>query len=311
MSTPETTATASGQETPAGKRPKLKYRTVIISDTHMGAPGCRIDELNDFIKHIKCEKLILNGDIIDTWALKRRWGKWTKKHSRFIKLVLNKVVKHDTKVIYLRGNHDDVLDRVLPLNFAGIRIISQYVHKTRHGDYLCLHGDIFDAITTNMTWLAKLGDVGYTLLLKINRWYNRYRAWRGKEYYSLSQAVKAKVKGAVSFISKFETTLVDLAKQKGYKGVICGHIHTAADKDLNGVHYLNSGDWVESLTALVEHKDGRIELITYKDFLLRQEAKAARLAAQKQLKDNASENALPPRPEEAIRSLLNGSRIHV
>jgi UDP-2,3-diacylglucosamine pyrophosphatase LpxH len=270
------------------KRAKLKYKSVIISDVHLGAPGCRIDEVNHFLKHIKCQRLILNGDIIDSWQLKRRTGYWSKKHSQFVKIVLNKVVKDNTKIIYLRGNHDDILDRFLPVSFAGVYVTDKYVHRTPQGDYLVVHGDVFDAITTHMKWLAKLGDVGYNMLLKVNRWYNAYRAWRGKPYFSLSALIKAKVKGAVSFISSFEDTLVDIASQRGYKGVICGHIHTAADKQLNGIHYLNSGDWVESLTAIVEHKDGRMEIIDYNEFLRRLEEKQLRMEAKAFLQAQAA-----------------------
>ncbi|MDX2063992.1 MAG: UDP-2,3-diacylglucosamine diphosphatase [Bacteroidia bacterium] len=267
------------------KRPKLKFRSVIVSDVHLGAPGCRIDEVNHFLKHIKCKRLILNGDIIDSWQLKRRSGYWSRKHSQFIKIVLNKVVKDDTKVIYLRGNHDDILDRFLPISFAGVFVTDKYVLRSAQGDYLVVHGDIFDAITTHLKWLAKLGDIGYNWLLKINRYYNAYRAWRGKPYYSLSARIKAKVKGAVSFISSFEETLVDIARQRNFKGVICGHIHTAADKDMNGVHYLNSGDWVESLTAIVEHTDGRFEVIEYAEFLRRLDQKAQQRALKAQLRE--------------------------
>lgn len=267
------------------KRPKLKFRSVIVSDVHLGAPGCRIEEVNHFLKHIKCKRLILNGDIIDSWQLKRRSGYWSRKHSQFIKIVLNKVVKDDTKVIYLRGNHDDILDRFLPISFAGVFVTDKYVLRSAQGDYLVVHGDIFDAITTHLKWLAKLGDIGYNWLLKINRYYNAYRAWRGKPYYSLSARIKAKVKGAVSFISSFEETLVDIARQRNFKGVICGHIHTAADKDMNGVHYLNSGDWVESLTAIVEHIDGRFEVIEYAEFLRRLDQKAQQRALKAQLRE--------------------------
>ena len=263
---------------------KLKFRTVILSDVHLGSNGCQIDAVNDFLKHVKCDKLILNGDIIDTWALKRN-GVWTKQHSRFVRLVLNKIEKQNTRVIYLRGNHDDILDRFLPMSFAGIQIVRQHVHRTPKGDYLVLHGDIFDAITTHMAWLAKLGDIGYTLLLEINKWYNKWRAWRGQDYWSLSAAVKARVKGAVSFISSFEDTLIKIAHDKGYRGVICGHIHTAADKTLNGVHYLNSGDWVESLTALVEYPDGRIEVLDYLDFKKMLAIKKAERKARKQARE--------------------------
>lgn len=272
------------------KKPRLRFKTVVLSDIHLGAPGCRIDEVNHFMKHTRCEKLILNGDIIDTWQLKGS-GTWTVKHSRFIRLVLNKIDKHGTRIIYLRGNHDDLLDRFLPMSFANIHLVREYVHRTAKGDYLVLHGDVFDAITTHMKWLAKMGDFGYNLLLKMNRYYNAYRAWRGKGYDSLSQKVKAKVKGAVSFISKFEEALVQIAKEKGYAGVICGHIHTAADKELGGIHYLNSGDWVESLTALVEHADGRWEIISYPDFLVRLSERKEQMEAKRQAKLMAQEAA--------------------
>lgn len=278
------------------KKAKLKYRTVVISDVHMGMNGCRIDEVNDFLKHVRCDKLILNGDIIDTWALKRN-GVWTKKHTRFVKLVLSKIVKRNTRVIYLRGNHDDVLERFLPMAFAGIELVENHVHRTADNQqYFVLHGDIFDSVTSKMKWLAKIGDVGYNLLLYINRWYNQYRSWRGMEYYSLSAAIKAKVKGAVNFISSFEDSLVDIAQSKGYRGVICGHIHTAADKDLGGVHYLNSGDWVESLTALVEHRDGRWEVLTYKAFLERREARTTEMLARREAKRLAKEQRAASHP---------------
>ncbi len=264
------------------KKAKLKYETIVLSDVHLGAPGCRIQEVNDFLKHTRCRTLILNGDIIDTWQLAGR-GVWTKDHTRFMRIILKKIQKQNTRVVYLRGNHDDILKQFLPLNFAGIQLAETYVHNTPQGDYLCLHGDIFDAITTHMRWLAHIGDFGYNLLLSVNRYYNQWRAWRGLPYFSLSAVVKARVKTAVSFISEFETTLVRIAKERGYRGVICGHIHTAADRMIDGVHYLNSGDWVESLTALVQDKQGNFSVIDYNQFRQLQEERTQ----QKQLKKKA------------------------
>jgi UDP-2,3-diacylglucosamine pyrophosphatase LpxH len=246
--------------------PKLKVKTLIISDVHLGTPNCKIDEVNHLLKHVHCEKLILNGDIIDGWRLKRAGG-WTKGHTRFVRLVLKKLEKRDTRIVYLRGNHDDVLTQFLPLEFGGIEIVEEHVHETPRGRYLVLHGDVFDLITTRIPVLSHVGDVGYNLLLTLNRVYNRYRAWRGKEYYSLSKAIKARVKQAVNHVSKFEDALVDLARRQGCVGMICGHIHTPADKMLGGVHYLNSGDWVESLTGIVEHFDGRFEILAFDDFV--------------------------------------------
>lgn len=245
---------------------KLHVQTVILSDVHLGTAESKVHEVNHFLRQVRCAKLILNGDIIDGWQL-RRGGNWTKAHTRFVRIVLKMLEKRDTEVIYLRGNHDDVLASFLPLDFENLRVVEEYVHETPRGNYLVLHGDIFDTVTKNFVFLAHLGDWGYRALLSLNRLYNAWRAWRGKEYWSLSKAIKARVKEAVSHISNFEEHIVQLARKRGCVGVMCGHIHTAADKMIGDVHYLNSGDWVESLTAIVEHADGRFELINYVDFL--------------------------------------------
>lgn len=244
---------------------KLDVRTVILSDIHLGTPHSKAEEVTHFLKHTRCERLILNGDIIDGWRL-RRDGQWTKAHTKFVRRVLTLVQKRDTDVVYLRGNHDDFLARLLPMQFERISLVEDYVHQTPNGPYLILHGDVFDGVVKNMVFLAHLGDMGYALLLRLNRAYNWFRRLRGKEYFSLSQAIKARVKQAVSFIGKFEDQVAALARDRGCRGVICGHIHTPADKLIDGIHYLNSGDWVESLTAIVEHHDGRFQLITFKEF---------------------------------------------
>jgi UDP-2,3-diacylglucosamine pyrophosphatase LpxH len=244
---------------------KFRAKTVIISDVHLGTADCRIREINHFLKHIRCEKLILNGDIIDGWQL-RRSGSWTKGHSRFIRIVLKMLEKRDTHIVYLRGNHDDILARFLPLQFENLEIVEQHIHEAGGRRYLVIHGDVLDAITMKMVWLSHLGDFGYQILMRINRVYNKYRSWRGLEYYSISKAIKGRVKEAVSFVSKFEEQIVELAKSHNCTGIMCGHIHTAADKMMGDIHYLNSGDWVESLTAIVEHHDGRFELITWDHF---------------------------------------------
>ena len=246
-------------------KPVLKVRSVILSDLHLGTPHSKADEANHFLKHLRCERLILNGDIIDGWRL-RRDGRWTKSHTRFIRRILTLVQKKDTDVIYLRGNHDDFIGRLVPMQFERISLVEDYVLTTPRGRYLVLHGDVFDGVVKNMVILAHLGDIGYSLLLRINRFYNWFRRLRGKEYFSLSQAIKARVKQAVSFVGKFEDQLSALAKERGCQGVICGHIHTPADKMIGEIHYLNSGDWVESLTAILEHLDGRLELVDFKQF---------------------------------------------
>lgn len=251
------------------KRPQVSCRTVILSDIHLGTPDSKANEVVRFLKHVKCEKLILNGDIIDGWAL-RRGGKWTSRHSRVIRKFIKMAEKDGVDVIYTRGNHDDILERFLPLEFGRIKMVKEHVHVAASGKrYLVLHGDGFDSVSTNHQWLALAGAVGYDLLLKLNRMYNKWRAWRGKEYFSFSKAVKAKVKSAVSFVDRYEELLQNLAAQRKCDGIICGHIHTPEDKQVGDVHYLNSGDWVESLTAIVEHHDGRMELVHHQDFLSR------------------------------------------
>lgn len=245
---------------------KLHVRTVILSDVHLGTPESKVEEVNHFLRQTRCAKLILNGDIIDAWQL-RRGGHWTNAHTRFVRIVLKKLEKRSTEVIYVRGNHDDILESFLPLDFAGLRVVEDHVHEGPAGRYLVLHGDVFDTVTKNFVFLAHLGDWGYQALLRINRLYNAWRAWRGKEYWSLSRAIKARVKEAVSHVSRFEEHIARLAAERKCIGVMCGHIHTPADKRIGDIHYLNSGDWVESMTAVVEHLDGRYELLNYQDFV--------------------------------------------
>ncbi len=200
-----------------------------------------------------------------------------------MRLVLKHMEKRNTEVIYLRGNHDDLLARVLPIRLHNLHIREDYVLDAEAGRYLVVHGDVFDVVTRRHRYLAVLGSIGYQWLLQVNRFYNRYRAWRGRGYYSLSRAIKARVKDAVSFIGNYESQLQALAGDRGCVGVICGHIHTPADKRIGDVHYLNSGDWVESLTALVEHLDGRLEVLAYAEFRRRLQA--------------AIEARRPPRPD--------------
>lgn len=262
---------------------KLHVRTVILSDVHLGTAASKAREVNHFLRQTRCARLILNGDIIDGWQL-RRGGSWSKSHTRFVRIVLKKLEKRNTEVVYLRGNHDDILASFLPLAFENLLIAEDHVLDTPRGPYLILHGDIFDTVTKNFVFLSRLGDWGYQVLLGINRAYNAWRAWRGLEYWSLSRAIKARVKEAVNHISNFEEHIARLARQRGCVGVICGHIHTPADKWIEGIHYLNSGDWVESLTAIVEHWDGRLELVDFARFLrahpLEDEASAAEVLAE-------------------------------
>lgn len=241
------------------------YSTIVLSDIHLGTAGSKAKEVANFLKMHSCDKLILNGDIIDGWQLKK-YGIWKKKHTKFIRAVMRMIDEYGTQVVYTRGNHDDFLDSFIPLAIGkNFTLQRDYVHMSHGRRFLVTHGDIFDSVTTNLKWLSKLGDIGYTLLLGINKWYNVYRKWRNLPYYSLSAVIKAKVKSAVSYISNYETQLVDLAKARNCDGVICGHIHQAAIKYYGNVLYLNSGDWVESLSALVEDENGEWSLIYYNE----------------------------------------------
>jgi len=242
------------------------YKTIVISDVHLGTNGAKAKELLRFLKYHTCDRLILNGDIIDGWQLKRA-GKWKKKHTRLLSLMLKRVYKEDMVVVYTRGNHDDFLDQIIPFELGNFSIVKDFSFESFGKRYYVVHGDVFDVVTTKMKFLALMGDWGYTLLLRLNAWYNARRVRKGLPYDSLSQRIKAKVKTAVSFISTFEHDLAMLAKHKGYDAVICGHIHQACMRDIDGITYLNSGDWVESLTALAEDHAGKWHILRYDDFL--------------------------------------------
>ncbi|MCU0416548.1 MAG: UDP-2,3-diacylglucosamine diphosphatase [Cytophagaceae bacterium] len=244
---------------------KTHYRTIVLSDIHLGTSGSKAREVTSFLKDHTCDTLILNGDIIDGWQL-QKYGKWKKAHTKFFKRVIKMAEQQKTNVIYLRGNHDDFLDQVLPMKWGNVSVIRDMIYEDAQGRrMLVLHGDVFDTITTNLKWIAQLGDIGYTFLLWLNKHYNNYRKKRGLPYYSLSQAVKHKVKGAVSYISKYEEQLAELAKAKKCQGVICGHIHQPAIKQYGEILYLNSGDWVESLTGLIETTSGEWKLVYFNE----------------------------------------------
>ena len=244
---------------------KTYYRTIVLSDIHLGIQNSRAREAVKFLRHHSCKKLILNGDIIDGWQLGKS-GKWKKKHTDFFKLIMKWLSSSDTEVIYIRGNHDDFLDEVLPLQLGNFSILRHHIHLSGNKKYFVVHGDIFDSVTTKLRWVAKLGDVGYTLLLWLNRHYNTYRRKRSLPYYSLSQVIKHKVKQAISFISDYEKELCEVAKNEKCDGVICGHIHHPDNKMINNIHYLNSGDWVETLSALVETTNGEWQIIYFSDW---------------------------------------------
>ena len=244
----------------------MRYKTIFVSDIHLGTQFSKAEQFLKFLKESESENLYLVGDIIDGWAIKRK-VKWKQSHSDVIQKLLRKARK-GTNIYYIPGNHDEFLRDFLPL-ILGDRI---YIKKEAEyigidgKKYFVTHGDFFDAITMTKKWLAILGDYGYDLLLYLNSPINRVRKLFGyRKYWSLSKYVKDNVKSSVSFITDFETILANYAEQKGYDGIICGHIHKAEIKDINGITYLNSGDWVENCTALVETLDGEWKIIDFLD----------------------------------------------
>jgi UDP-2,3-diacylglucosamine pyrophosphatase LpxH len=241
---------------------KTNYKTIIVSDVHLGTKGSKAKEIARFLKQFHCDNLILNGDIIDGWQLKKS-GSWKRKHTRFFNRILKMMESQSTNVYYLRGNHDDFLDQILPLQIGRLQILADMTYESNGKSYFITHGHVFDSITTNLRWIAYLGDVGYTFLLWLNRVVNYYRYKKGLPYFSLSQFVKGKVKQAVSYVDDYETELAKMAKAKGCDGIICGHIHKAENRMIDGIHYLNSGDWVETMSALAEDHEGNWELIYF------------------------------------------------
>lgn len=239
------------------------YPTIILSDIHLGSEYSRTEEVSAFLKQVDCGRLILNGDIIDGWQLRKVGKRWKQKHSDFFRVLMKMMENQGTEIIYVRGNHDDFLDSLVPLYFYNISIVKEYILETHGRRYLVTHGDIFDSISSHMKWLAVLGDAGYSMLLWMNKLYNYYRKSRGKTYFSLARYAKHKVKSAVSYISSFQQELVKLARLRKVNGIICGHIHQVANVWYDDIHYLNSGDWVESMTALVEDEDGLWDIVYY------------------------------------------------
>ncbi|MRG72053.1 UDP-2,3-diacylglucosamine diphosphatase [Alphaproteobacteria bacterium HT1-32] len=239
-----------------------RYRAIWISDIHLGTRGCKAEFLLDFLKYTESEYLYLVGDIIDIWRLRRNWY-WMQTHNDVIQKLLRKARK-GTRLYYIPGNHDEKLRDFGKHRFGRVTVMNEAIHVAADGKrYLVMHGDQYDAVVLYARWLALTGDWAYNLLLAINHHYNIARRALGFGYWSLSAYLKHKVKDAVDFISHFEDAVVDEARSRDLDGVICGHIHTAALKDIDGITYANDGDWVESCTALVEHMDGRLEIIDW------------------------------------------------
>jgi UDP-2,3-diacylglucosamine pyrophosphatase LpxH len=241
---------------------KTHFRSIFISDLHLGTPGCQSEALLVFLKNYTCDNLYLVGDIVDGWQLRRKWY-WPQSHNDVIQKLLRKARK-GCKVVFIPGNHDEFGRQYLDHSFGGIEVRDEAVHVTADGKKLwVIHGDYFDGVIQCAKWLAYVGDSLYEFTLKLNRYLNQLRARLGMPYWSLSAYLKLKVKKAVNFISDFEVAVANEARKLGYQGVVCGHIHHAEIRDIDGILYCNDGDWVESCSALVEHADGRLEILKF------------------------------------------------
>ncbi len=245
-------------------RPAHRYRAIFISDLHLGTKDCRSDFLADFLRQSTSDSLYLVGDIVDGWRLRKSWY-WDASHDEVIRLILKKA-QSGTEVTYIPGNHDEMVRAWLPmgLEVAGVKLRPDAAHRTADGRrLLVMHGDEFDSVVRYAKFLALLGDQAYTAALVANRHFNAVRRRLGHPYWSLSAWLKRRVKEAVKAIDRFEHAVANEARRRGFDGVVCGHIHHAEMREVGGVLYINDGDWVESCTALVEHEDGRLELIDW------------------------------------------------
>jgi UDP-2,3-diacylglucosamine pyrophosphatase LpxH len=256
-----------------------RFRTIFISDLHLGTPGCQAQPLLDFLKAHPSDNLYLVGDIIDGWQLRRKWY-WPQAHNDVVQKLLKRARK-GCRIVFVPGNHDEFARGFIGHQFGGIEVVEDAVHTTADGRRLwVIHGDYFDAVVQCARWLAYVGDNLYEFTLKLNRHLNRVRARMGLPYWSLSAYLKQKVKSALNYVTDFEVAVAHEARRRGHDGVVCGHIHRAEMRDINGVLYCNDGDWVESRTALVEHFDGTLELLHWAPELEAQGRQALPAAAE-------------------------------
>ena len=270
---------------PRGFRPAIKYRTVWISDVHLGTRGCNAEMLIDFLDSVDSETMYLVGDIIDGWRLKKKFY-WPASHNDIVWRILKRA-RRGTRIVYIPGNHDEMFRQFTGLNFGGVEIRRAAFHTTADGRRLMvLHGDEFDTVMLAHRWLAFVGDALYHVLMGLNRRINAVRRRLDLPYWSLSKVAKHKVKNAVEFISRYEEVVARAAAERGIDGVVCGHIHTAEHRMFGDVEYWNDGDWVESCTALVEHFDGRMEILHWPEEIARRDA-AAGVAADEQTREAA------------------------
>jgi UDP-2,3-diacylglucosamine pyrophosphatase LpxH len=240
----------------------MRVRTLFLSDIHLGSKGCQADKLLDFLRHYEADTVYLVGDIVDGWQLKANWY-WPQTHNDVVQKLLRQARK-GARLLYIPGNHDEFLRNYYGTHFGGIDVLEDAIHLGPDGKrYLVIHGDLFDVVIRHARWLALLGNNAYDLAIWLNTHFNAIRRAFGLTYWSLSQWAKLKVKNAVNFIGEYEKTLAAEARRRGVDGVICGHIHHAVIRDDGGLSYINCGDWVESCTAVVEHFDGRFEIVKW------------------------------------------------
>ena len=239
----------------------MRYKSIFISDVHLGTKGSKAELLLIFLRDAECDNLFLVGDIFDGWRLKRNWY-WAEDHSTVVQKIL-RMSRKGTKIYYIPGNHDEFMRQFLEHSFGNIELHNEMVYTAVNGkQYIIIHGDKFDIVTMNMKWIAHAGDWAYTALLNINTAIHWFRSYFRLPYWSLSKWAKHKVKEAVNFIFNYERSLINYARIKQVDGIICGHIHSSNISVINGIEYMNSGDWVESCTALVEHLDGTWEIVS-------------------------------------------------
>lgn len=247
---------------PRSFRPKQRYRTVWISDIHLGTAGCNATLLVDFLHSVECETLYLVGDIIDGWRLKKGWY-WPSSHNEVVRRVL-KLARDGTRVVFIPGNHDELARDYVGMTFGGVEVLAEAIHETADGRLLLVtHGDMFDGVVLYARWLAFLGDQAYSALLRVNLLLNAVRRRLKMPYWSLSSHLKKKVKNAVQFICAFEDAVAREAEHRHVDGVVCGHIHSAEIRQIGSVTYYNDGDWVESCTALVEDAQGAMAILDW------------------------------------------------
>ena len=243
-------------------RTQRRYRTLFISDVHLGSKSAKAEFLIDFLRHHDADRIFLVGDIVDGWRLKRSWH-WPQAHNDVVQKLLRKARK-GTGIVYIAGNHDEFLRSFQGVHFGGVVVADRAIHVAADGRrYLVIHGDQFDGVVHSIRWLAYLGDRAYDVAIIVNRVVARVRRSLGLSYWSFSSWAKVRVKKAVNFISAFQEIVVEEARRSDVDGVICGHIHHAVIEEMDGIRYVNTGDWVESCTAVAEHFDGTMEIIAW------------------------------------------------